>query len=84
MLVKFACINYLVSVRVCVCACAGTVAWAERLQWQMADFWVKQAIRTPLDVDGIVEGFVKSAGNFYFYWINRAGHMVSLCAFAPV
>lgn len=55
----------------------GTLAWAERLKWRMGEYWVTKAPRRALAVDGILEGFVKSAGKFSFYWINRAGHMVS-------
>ncbi|XP_052128745.1 retinoid-inducible serine carboxypeptidase-like isoform X1 [Frankliniella occidentalis] len=54
----------------------GTLAWAERLKWRMGEYWVTKAPRRALAVDGILEGFVKSAGKFSFYWINRAGHMV--------
>ncbi|KAK3930482.1 Retinoid-inducible serine carboxypeptidase [Frankliniella fusca] len=54
----------------------GTLAWAERLKWRSGEYWVTKAPRRALAVDGILEGFVKSAGKFSFYWINRAGHMV--------
>ncbi|XP_071105391.1 retinoid-inducible serine carboxypeptidase-like [Haliotis cracherodii] len=51
----------------------GTEAWVYRLQ--IADMF-RQAIRTPLMVHGITNGFVKTARNFSFYWILKAGHMV--------
>ncbi|KAK3930483.1 Retinoid-inducible serine carboxypeptidase, partial [Frankliniella fusca] len=54
----------------------GTLAWAERLYWKIGDYWVNQAPRTPLVVNGVVEGFVKETSQFAFYWISRAGHMV--------
>ncbi|CAB0039699.1 unnamed protein product [Trichogramma brassicae] len=43
--------------------------WARYLEW-------KTAQRVPVVVDGVIEGYQKSSGNFAFYWINRAGHMV--------
>jgi len=54
----------------------GTLAWAERLQFKGADYWVNKAPREPLTANGIIEGFRKTSGKFEFYWINRAGHMV--------
>lgn len=56
---------------------SGTLAWVERLHWKMGDFWVNQASRLPLVVDNIIEGFVKDTSRLAFYWISRAGHMVS-------
>lgn len=35
-----------------------------------------KAPRQPILVNYIVEGFEKSAGNFYMFWVNYAGHMV--------
>lgn len=53
----------------------GTLDWVERLKWPGADKW-KLATRTTLDVGDTIEGFVKNFGNFWFYWINMAGHMI--------
>ncbi|KAK9300872.1 hypothetical protein QLX08_006578 [Tetragonisca angustula] len=53
----------------------GTLRWVEKMQWKNANSWHRSA-RTALVVKGIIEGYVKSYGNFSMYWINRAGHMV--------
>lgn len=49
----------------------------DRLKWKGSSQW-KDAPRTALAVNGVNEGYVKKLGNLAFYWVNRAGHMVSL------
>ena len=49
--------------------------WIENMKWKKLDDW-KMSVRSPLVVNGIIEGYVKRTDNFAFYWINRAGHMV--------
>ncbi|KAL7300071.1 hypothetical protein TKK_0007081 [Trichogramma kaykai] len=53
----------------------GTLLWVEKMRWARYLDW-KTAPRVPVVVDGVIEGYQKSSGNFAFYWINRAGHMV--------
>lgn len=53
----------------------GTLDWINRLQWAGADSW-KAAPRKPLLVNGVDNGYSKSWGNFTFYSISQAGHMV--------
>ncbi|KOX69411.1 Retinoid-inducible serine carboxypeptidase [Melipona quadrifasciata] len=53
----------------------GTLRWVEKMQWKNDNSWYRSA-RTALVVKGIIEGYVKSYGNFSMYWVNRAGHMV--------
>ena len=55
----------------------GVLRWVENLKWKNISDW-KNSERKPLVVDGIIEGYQKSSGNFAFYWVNRAGHMVIL------
>lgn len=55
----------------------GTVNWVDKLQWSGADCF-RQASRSPLAVNGILEGYVKTCKNFNFYWIDRSGHMVPI------
>lgn len=45
------------------------------MNWKDKQNWLS-ITRRPLVSKGIIEGFVKKSGNFGFYWINRAGHMV--------
>ncbi|OAD53440.1 Retinoid-inducible serine carboxypeptidase, partial [Eufriesea mexicana] len=53
----------------------GTLRWVENMKWKDATSW-NRSNRTPLVVENIIEGYVKSYGNFSMYWVNRAGHMV--------
>ncbi|XP_003484729.1 retinoid-inducible serine carboxypeptidase-like [Bombus impatiens] len=53
----------------------GTLRWVEKMQWKDANSW-HRSDRAPLVVENIIEGYVKSYGNFSMYWVNRAGHMV--------
>ncbi|XP_046553746.1 retinoid-inducible serine carboxypeptidase-like [Haliotis rubra] len=51
----------------------GTEAWVYRLK--IADMF-REATRKPILTKGVTNGFVKTAKNFSFYWILKAGHMV--------
>ncbi|XP_021913833.1 retinoid-inducible serine carboxypeptidase-like isoform X2 [Zootermopsis nevadensis] len=53
----------------------GTLLWAEQLKWSEAKNWAT-ATRSPVVINGIIEGYKKSFGNFHFYWLLRSGHMV--------
>ena len=53
----------------------GVLQWVEKMKWKKLNDWNKSK-RTPLVVNGIIEGYRKIYDNFAFYWINRAGHMV--------
>lgn len=64
-----------ISLLLCVNFYVGTLDWIDRLKWPGAENW-KLAARSTLDVDDTIQGFVKNYGNFWFYWINNAGHMV--------
>lgn len=61
---------------ICKLNIAGTLIWAERLQWSGAQQWLS-AERSPVVIDGIIEGYKKTYRNFYFYWLLRSGHMVN-------
>ncbi|KAL7291254.1 hypothetical protein TKK_0014862 [Trichogramma kaykai] len=54
---------------------AGTLGWIKHINWSKKTSW-NRAERKPLVIDGIIEGYKKSFGNFAFYSINRAGHLV--------
>nr|XP_003702172.1 PREDICTED: retinoid-inducible serine carboxypeptidase-like [Megachile rotundata]XP_012138025.1 PREDICTED: retinoid-inducible serine carboxypeptidase-like [Megachile rotundata]XP_012138026.1 PREDICTED: retinoid-inducible serine carboxypeptidase-like [Megachile rotundata] len=53
----------------------GTLRWVEKLKWKNAAAW-KNSERLPVVANRVLEGYVKSYGNFAMYWMNRAGHMV--------
>ncbi|XP_043496527.1 retinoid-inducible serine carboxypeptidase-like [Polistes fuscatus] len=53
----------------------GTVLWVDKINWKNAYDW-SNAKRLSLVSDRIIEGYSKRYGNFGFYWVNRAGHMV--------
>ncbi|XP_034235037.1 retinoid-inducible serine carboxypeptidase-like [Thrips palmi] len=53
----------------------GTLNWVNRLQWPGASQW-KAAPQKPITVNGQDNGYSQSWGNFTFYSISRAGHMV--------
>ncbi|CAH0558961.1 unnamed protein product [Brassicogethes aeneus] len=53
----------------------GTVKWLDNLNWDGAPIW-KVVERLPLVVDDNIEGYIKAANNLWFFWVNRAGHMV--------
>lgn len=54
--------------------------WVDKLKWPGRENY-KNSTRKFLVVDGIVEGYKKEFGNLKMYWINRAGHVVSLLYF---
>ncbi|XP_036328275.1 retinoid-inducible serine carboxypeptidase-like isoform X4 [Rhagoletis pomonella] len=58
-----------------ICATPGTVNWIEKMQWNNKSDY-EAAPRVGINVDHILEGYEKSAGNFTMFWVNRAGHMV--------
>ncbi|KAK7507841.1 hypothetical protein BaRGS_00000806, partial [Batillaria attramentaria] len=51
----------------------GTEAWVYRLS--NSDKF-RAAKKEPIKIKGIPQAFVKTAGNFQYYWILAAGHMV--------
>lgn len=55
----------------------GTINWVNNLRWPKKHEW-QNASRTAISVNGFNEGYRKSAGNLVLYWVNRAGHSVSL------
>lgn len=55
----------------------GTMTWINKLVWPGATEW-RNANRVPITINEINEGYFKSTDNFRFFWINRAGHSVSL------
>lgn len=60
-----------------IVATPGTVKWVKKMKWSGAKEY-KAAKRHAIAIDSILEGYYKSLGNFTFYWVNRAGHMVPL------
>ena len=54
----------------------GTTRWVERMDWPGIPAW-KKSSRKPIILNGNTNGFVKSFKTFNFYWILKAGHMVS-------
>ncbi|KAH8371436.1 hypothetical protein KR093_007495, partial [Drosophila rubida] len=58
-----------------ICATPGTVNWINDMQWDNKNGYLK-ASRNGINVDRVLEGYEKSAGNFSMFWVNRAGHMV--------
>lgn len=58
-----------------ICATPGTVNWIEQMEWSYKSKY-EVAPRIGINVERILEGYEKSAGNFTMFWINRAGHMV--------
>lgn len=58
-----------------IVATPGTVRWVDRLKFPEKTAYVTNP-RSALAVDGILEGYFKTAGRFSMFWVNRAGHMV--------
>ena len=56
-------------------ATPGTVMWVDRLKFPEKAEYVKSA-RLGIGVNGILEGYYKTAGRFSMFWVNRSGHMV--------
>ncbi|XP_011299264.1 retinoid-inducible serine carboxypeptidase-like [Fopius arisanus] len=57
-----------------IVATLGTVEWVERML-ENTEGW-RTALRKPLVIGKVIEGYLKEYKNFKMYWINRAGHMV--------
>ncbi|KAH8302961.1 hypothetical protein KR044_012478, partial [Drosophila immigrans] len=57
-----------------ICATPGTVNWIEGMRWNNRDAYLA-ASRVGINVDRVLEGYEKTAGNFSMFWINRSGHM---------
>ncbi|XP_063912080.1 retinoid-inducible serine carboxypeptidase-like isoform X1 [Zophobas morio] len=55
----------------------GTIKWVDNLEFKDSILW-KTSERSAMIVDNIVEGYYKKLGNLAVYWVNRAGHMVSI------
>ncbi|XP_067624265.1 retinoid-inducible serine carboxypeptidase-like [Eurosta solidaginis] len=58
-----------------ICATPGTVNWVNKMQWSYKSEYTA-APRIAINVNRVLEGYERSAGNFTMLWINRAGHMV--------
>ncbi|XP_020807674.1 retinoid-inducible serine carboxypeptidase-like [Drosophila serrata] len=58
-----------------ICSTSGNVKWIAKLNWSGRSEYLRAA-RTPISVDGILEGYQKSGGNFTLFWINRSGHNI--------
>lgn len=55
----------------------GQILWVDRLKWPGAEAY-KNAPRQPIWENDKLEGYYKAYGNFRFFWINVAGHSVSI------
>ncbi|XP_030760618.1 retinoid-inducible serine carboxypeptidase-like [Sitophilus oryzae] len=53
----------------------GTIKWVDALNFKGSEEWSTNE-KSMFSINGIYEGYEKKAGNLYFYWILRAGHMV--------
>ncbi|KAG5884146.1 hypothetical protein JTB14_021811, partial [Gonioctena quinquepunctata] len=53
----------------------GTLKWVENMHWKDKTLW-DATWRFAFENDGYYQGYVKRYGNFAFYWVDRAGHMV--------
>ncbi|EDV96064.1 retinoid-inducible serine carboxypeptidase [Drosophila grimshawi] len=58
-----------------ICATPGAVNWIADMQWVDKKSYLDTP-RRGINVDGVLEGYQKTAGNFSMFWVNRAGHMV--------
>ncbi|XP_062133659.1 retinoid-inducible serine carboxypeptidase [Drosophila sulfurigaster albostrigata] len=58
-----------------ICATPGTVNFIADMQWINRTEYLATP-RVGINVDGVLEGYEKTAGNFSMFWINRSGHMV--------
>lgn len=54
----------------------GTEAWLTKLKWPGINQWSTSAKQPFTSKTGNPRAFVKKQGNFAFYWILQAGHMV--------
>ncbi|XP_051159108.1 retinoid-inducible serine carboxypeptidase-like isoform X2 [Leptopilina boulardi] len=55
----------------------GTLQWISNLFWKDSTKWLA-ANREPLLINGFIEGYVKGYGNLKMYWVNRAGHVITI------
>lgn len=60
-----------------ICGTLGQKYWVEQMTWAQVEEY-KVAPREPIWVNNLLEGYVKKAGNFKFYWVNVAGHSAPL------
>ncbi|KAI5633232.1 serine carboxypeptidase domain-containing protein [Phthorimaea operculella] len=60
-----------------ICSTPGQLLWMDRLQWAGAEAY-KTAPRLPIWENDRLEGYSKSYGQLRFFWINVAGHSVSM------
>lgn len=58
-----------------IVATPGTVKWVNNLNSIYSDKY-KSNDRSPMIVDDVLEGYIRRAGPFSMYWVDRAGHMV--------
>lgn len=49
--------------------------WLDNLNWKQSSEWI-DTIKQPLDINMVIEGYVKQVGNLVFYTVLRAGHSV--------
>lgn len=55
----------------------GQLAWINRLNWRNKMEFTN-APRTTTWVNNTMEGYLKKGGGLWFYWLNVAGHSVSI------
>lgn len=58
-----------------ICATPGAVNWIADMEWNDKEAYLNTP-RVAINVERVLEGYEKTAGNFSMYWVNRAGHMV--------
>ncbi|EDW69443.1 retinoid-inducible serine carboxypeptidase [Drosophila virilis] len=58
-----------------ICATPGAVNWIANMVWNDKNSYLQNP-RVGINVDRVLEGYEKTAGNFSMFWVNRAGHMV--------
>jgi hypothetical protein len=56
---------------------SGTLKWVNALSWSGKDAW-QSTTRDLVMLDGFMEGYVRRDSKLSVWWINRAGHSVSL------
>lgn len=52
-----------------ICATPGTVEWVNRLKWTGSKGYL-EAPRNGFGVNNVLEGYVRSNGNFSMYWVK--------------
>ncbi|XP_043478946.1 retinoid-inducible serine carboxypeptidase-like [Leptopilina heterotoma] len=55
----------------------GTLHWVENLKWKNSSEWIA-ARKEPLIINNSLEGYVKAYGNLRMYWVERAGHVITV------